>query len=507
MIEYLLILPIFIPLLTAVGCLFAFKHRKVQAVISMVGSVVLLAATIALFVAVHNNPVGVISVQMGGWAAPYGITLVADLLSAIMVLITGVMGLAVGIFSLADIDKDRQRFGFFPLYNFLLMGIGGAFLTGDLFNLYVCFEVMLISSFVLLALGGQLAQIEGALKYFVLNLISSILFLAAVGILYGKIGSLNMADLAVKLAAHPESFFVNIAAMFFLAAFGVKAAIFPFFFWLPASYHTPPVAISAIFAAMLTKVGVYSLIRSFTLFLNQDEAFIQMLLLVIAALTMIIGVLGAAAQFEIRRILSFHIISQIGYMIMGLALNTTLALAGTIFFIIHNILAKGNLFLVGGAVQKVKGTGELYHIGGMYKNYPFLAFLFFISAFALAGVPPLSGFWSKLILIQASIEIEFWGIMAVSLAVGLMTLFSMTKIWAECFWKPQPEKGVPAHTVSDREEPVPMLMMAPIILVAVLICLFGIFAQPLFEIAERAGAQLIDPTPYIETVLHKGGSS
>ncbi|MEM1059129.1 MAG: Na+/H+ antiporter subunit D [Verrucomicrobiota bacterium] len=511
MTEYLLILPIFLPLLTAIACLFAYKSSRVQAVLCLVGNVALLAASVALFWEVNTN--GILAVQVGGWEAPFGITLVADLLGAIMVLLGGVMGLAVAVYSLADIDHDRQKFGFFPLYNILLMGVCSAFLTGDLFNLYVCFEVMLIASFVLLALGGQLAQIEGALKYFVLNLISSNFFLAGVGIVYGKVGTLNMADLALKLMQQPglgapddQAMAINISAMLFLVAFGIKAAIFPFFFWLPASYHTPPVAVSAIFAALLTKVGVYALIRSFTLFLNYDPHFIQVLLLVIAALTMIVGVLGAAAQFEIRRILSFHIISQIGYMVLGLAIFTPLALAGAILYIVHNILAKTNLFLVGGAVQKVRGSGELNHIGGFYKSYPALSLLFFIPAMALAGVPPLSGFWGKLILVQASWEAGLWSLVAVALGVGLMTLFSMTKIWGEVFWKPQPESGVPGHVAGKTNPPVPGLMYVPIVFLTGLIILYGVFAEPLLDIALRSAEQLLEPDAYIHAVMNSPGT-
>ena len=441
---------------------------------------------------------GILAMQMGDWPAPFGITLVADLLSAIMVVLGGIMGVAVVIYSLAEVDAARKRFGFFPLLNILLMGVSAAFLTGDLFNLFVCFEVMLIASFVLLSLGGQRAQLEGSIKYFVLNLVSSTFFLAGLGILYGVTGTLNMADLHQTMAGHEDSAIITSAAMLFLACFGIKAAVFPFFFWLPAAYHTPPVAVSAIFAGMLTKVGVYALLRTFTLFLPQDFLFIQTLLLVIAATTMVVGVLGAAAQFEVRRILSFHIISQIGYMVMGLALFTPLAIAGSVFYLMHHIIVKTNLFLIGGAIQKVKGSGELTHIGGLYKSYPILSFLFVIPAFSLAGIPPLSGFWSKLILIQAGVEISAGGIVFIALAVGLMTLFSMTKIWAEAFWKPQPKPvalGAPAGN-----PPVPWLMMLPIISLALLTVLIGIFAEPVFQLSQRAADQLLNPAEYIAAV-------
>jgi multicomponent Na+:H+ antiporter subunit D len=373
------------------------------------------------------------------WAAgraPFGITLVADLLSAIMVVLAGLMGLAVAVYSLASIDQQREAFGYYPLLHILLMGVCGAFLTGDIFNLYVWFEVMLIASFVLLALGSERPQIEGAIKYVTLNLMSSAIFLAAVGILYGVVGTLNMADLAVKLPTVTPPGLVTTLAMLFLVAFGVKAAVFPLFFWLPASYHTPPVAVSAIFAGLLTKVGVYAMIRVFTLLFVQNVGYTHTLILVMAGLTMLTGVLGAVAQNEFRRILSFHIVSQIGYMIMGLGLCTRLALAGSVFYIVHHIIMKTNLFLVSGVAYRLRGTFELKDLGGLYQAHPLLALLFLIPALSLAGMPPLSGFFAKLVLLQAGLEMGQYVIVAVALAVGLLTLVSMTKIWAEAFWKP-----------------------------------------------------------------------
>ncbi|HOK48268.1 MAG TPA: proton-conducting transporter membrane subunit, partial [Bryobacteraceae bacterium] len=383
---------------------------------------------------------GIQAVQIGAWPAPYGISLVADLFSAMMVMITGILGAAVAVYSAGSLDKARQSFGYYPLYHVLLMGVCGAFLTGDIFNLYVWFEVMLMASFVLLALGGGQGQIEGALKYVTLNLMASSVFLAAVGLLYSVAGTLNMADLARKLRHAPEPGIVTVLAMLFLVAFGTKAATFPLFFWLPASYHTPPVAVSAIFAGLLTKVGVYALIRVFTLIFVRDDVYVHTLILVIAGLTMVTGVLGAIAQNEFRRLLSFHIVSQIGYMIMGLALFTPLGLAGSVLFIIHNILAKSNLFLVSGLAQRFGGTFDLKKLGGLYEEHPALAVLFLVPALSLAGLPPFVGFFAKLLLIKAGLEAGSYVIVAVALGVSLLTLFSMMKIWTEVFWKPAPQR-------------------------------------------------------------------
>jgi len=332
-----------------------------------------------------------------------------------------------------------------------------------------------------------------------LNLVASAFFLAAVGILYGAAGSLNMADLAVKLENGSAPGVTTVVAMLFLVAFGIKAGVFPLFFWLPASYHTPPVVISALFAGLLTKVGVYALIRVFTLLFVHDVGYTHTLILVIAGLTMITGVLGAVSQNDFRRILSFHIVSQIGYMVMGLGLFTRLALAGSVFYIVHHIIVKTNLFLVSGVVDRLRGTLQLSSLGGLYESRPLLAGLFLVPALSLAGLPPFSGFFAKLALIHAGFEAEQYLIVGVALAVGLLTLVSMMKIWAEAFWKPLPPDAP--------ETPVQgglSLMLGPIAVLATFTVLIGLGAGPLFEISMRAADQLMDREGYIRAVLGDG---
>lgn len=493
-----LIAPILIPLATAIVLLLCGSRIAIQRVISVVGALALLVAGVFLLSEVWQH--GVQAVQIGNWAAPFGITIVADLLSAIMILVTGFVGVSVALYALANIDGRREKFGFYAFYHFLLMGVCGAFLTGDLFNLYVWFEVMLMASFVLLALGGERAQMGGAVKYVTLNLLSSLLFLMAIGILYGKVGTLNMADLAVKLGDTGQSDLVMTSAMMLLIAFGIKAGLFPLFFWLPASYHTPPIAVSAVFAGLLTKVGVYALIRVFTLIFTQDVGYTHTIILVLSGFTMVTGVLGAAAQFEIRRILSFHIISQIGYMTMGLALLTPAALAASVFYLFHHIIVKTNLFLIGGVVEHLKGSSQLKKIGSLYRDYPLLAFLFLIPALSLGGIPPLSGFFAKFALVKAGLAIEEFAIIAVALAVGILTLYSMTKIWAEAFWKTDPSE---TRQTTPVIKPIPVLLLLPVVLMATATVLIGLSPHPLFEITLEAADQLLNKTAYIEAVLGK----
>jgi len=496
-----MVLPLLIPLIGAVLLLAAGRSLRFQRGGAVVIASALMAAAVWLIAEVDAR--GVIAIQIGDWPAPFGITLVADRLSAIMVAVSALMGLAVGIFAVADIDDRRVRRRFFPVFFVLLFGVNGAFLTGDLFNLYVWFEVMLIASFVLIALGGEKDELEGAIKYVSLNLFSSVLFLSAIGILYGEVGTLNMADLAVKLDNYPAVELIVGTSMLLLVAFCIKAAMFPFFFWLPASYHTPPAAVSAIFAGLLTKVGVYALIRSQTLIFRPIFDEVQFLLIGLAVLTMITGVLGAARHFEMRRILSFHIVSQIGYMVLALAFMTPLALAAAIFYVVHHIIVKTNLFLVSGIVLHKKGSADLARIGGLYKSAPWLAALFFIPAFSLGGIPPLSGFWAKFAVVRSGLEVGEWVAVGAALFVGVLTLFSMTKIWGEAFWKAQPE-AMGDFVPTDRRSPG--WMVVPVVVLAVFTMGIGLFGNALFAYSERAAEQLFDNHEYISTVLPKAGA-
>lgn len=530
----LLVMPIVIPMAGAAVSLLLRGRRVLQCWIGIITMAMLLITSVALINRVWHE--GILVTQVGNWPAPYGITIIADMFSAIMVVLASTIGLATAVYSISSVDARRQSFGFYPLLNVLLMGICGAFLTGDLFNLYVWFEVMLIASFVLLVLGGERAQMEGSIKYVTLNLMSSAVFLAAVGIVYGLTGTLNLADLAEKLKSPLVDGVRTTVAMMFLVAFGIKAAVFPLFFWLPASYHTPPAAVSAVFAGLLTKVGVYALIRVFTLLFIHDVSHTHSLITVIAGLTMVTGVLGAASQYDFRRILSFHIISQIGYMIMGLGLYTHAAVTGSIFYIIHHIIVKTNLFFVSGVANRLGGSYELKRLGGLYRQYPWLALLFMIPAMSLAGLPPLSGFFAKLALIRAGLEIEQYAIVTIALVVGVLTLFSMTKIWSEAFWKPAPmlvqgatELPVQAggglsrsDAVIDELEPGdaaapsknqmsdiprPLLghgnwsMLIPIAVLSLVTVCIGIGAESVLKLAARAADELLNPVGYVEAVL------
>lgn len=468
----------------------------------MFGSLALLTAAGFIFLFVDNE--GIQTLSIGGWKAPFGIIFVADTFSAIMIIIAGIMSSAASIFFFAMVDKEREKLGFYIFYQTMIMGVCGALLTGDIFNLYVWFEVILMSSFILLVLGSEKKQIEGAVKYVAINLISSVIFLSAIGLLYGLNGTLNMADLSVKISASKDTALMNTVSMMFLVSFGIKSAIFPLFFWLPASYHTPPVAVTAIFSALLTKTGVYAIIRVFTLVFRQDMTFSLTVILILAGFTMVTGVLGAAAQMDFRRILSFHIISQIGYLLMGLGILTEYSLTGSVFFMIHIIITKTILFFVSGIVYVAYGTYDLTKVGSIYKWFPFIGLLFLISAGSLAGIPPFTGFWAKFFLIKAGFMGEFFVISSVGLFVSILTLYSMLKIWNEVFWTDTGcEFEVVNNNLKSKSKGFKFSMYFPVIFLLIVMLAISFYPEPVYYYAEKAGKELMNYTNYINAVLRK----
>ena len=443
--------------------------------------------------------------QMGGWVAPFGITFIADGLTAILLTLTALVSLAVLPFAIATIDRHRERMSFYPLCLVLVMGVNGAFLTGDFFNLYVFFEVLLMASFVLLTIGGQPAQTHSGIRYVVLNLLGSLVFLAAAGIAYGTLGTLNMAQMAERLDAAPMAVRTLLAGML-LVAFGSKAALFPLFFWLPSSYHTPPPAVTALFGGLLTKVGVYTLFRSFTLFFPDLLAAWQPLLLGIAGATMLVGSLGAMAQPTVRRVLSFHIISHVGFMLMGLAvalqgerLAVGFGLAAAILYMAHHMLVKTGLMLAGGAVEVEMDGDRLTSIGGLVRQRPLLALLFFLSAISLAGIPPFSGFISKLSLLQITLDSGHWMVAGVSIVASVLTLINVMRLWREAFWGKYEHPGRPATHLLDA--PVRRwLVLGPVAGLLLLSLGLGLFGERFFQMSTTAAVQALDRAGYIAAV-------
>jgi multicomponent Na+:H+ antiporter subunit D len=488
-------LPVVLPLLAAGISLALHRHLAVARFLGVAVLVAILGVNVAMLVEVERH--GPFAVQVGGWAAPFGITLVADLLACLLLVVSTATVLAVLVYAIGSPRTRDDRLFFHPVYLILAAGVSLSFLTGDLFNLFVSFEVMLSASYVLITLGANRDQVRSGMTYVVISLVASTFFVAAVGLVYAATGTVNLADLAGKLDAVPPGVRTALGLLL-LVVFGVKAAIFPLFFWLPDSYPTAPTPVTAIFAGLLTKVGVYAIIRTQTLLFPRDGP--DTLVLFIAGATMVAGVLGAIAQDDIKRLLSFHIVSQIGYMILGLGLFTVAGVAGAIFFVVHQIVVKTTLFLVGGLIEEATGTGALKKIGGLLRSTPGVAVLFLAAALSLAGLPPFSGFVAKLALVQAGIAEGRYVIIAVSLGVSLLTLFSMVKIWAGVFWG-LPEVAAPKPFEVGQRIRSPRWMMAATSALVVLSLAIAAGAGPLWDLSSDAAVTLIEREPYVRAVL------
>jgi len=484
-------LAVVLPLLAAAVVLGVRSLAPVRDVLTLSTMAAVTGMSAALLVEVERN--GTVVLEVGGWAPDLGIVLVADLFAALILLVSTATIMAVELFAIGQrrtpAGADPSVVG--PLLLVLTGGVSLSILTGDLFTLFVAFELILVASYVLLTHQGRQGQIRSGMTYVVINLFASALFLFGVAIVYAATGTVNMALLAERIPELPEATQVGIG-LWFLVVFGTKAAIFPLFSWLPDSYPTAPTTITAVFAGLLTKIGVYVLIRFYSL-MELDE--LGPVLLVIAGLTMIIGVAGALAQDDVKRILSFHVVSQIGYMVMGLGFFTVAGVAGAVLFLVHQIPVKTVMFLAGGLIEDDQGTSTLSRIGGLATSRPVIAVLFALPALSLAGLPPFSGFVAKLALVDAGMASGAWVIVTVSLVGSILTLLSMTKIWLGAFWG---EITAPAVPASSRRS-VTIMQSAAGIAVAGTIAV-AIVAGPLWTVSERIATDLLDRAPYITAV-------
>jgi len=482
----LVTLPLLLPLATACGAALASARPRLQQAVSLTGAIAGLVSAVALLIAVNGE--GTAAVTFGGWDAPFGIAFAADRLGALLVVLAALMGVSALVFQRGSADPAPASPTLLPLVHALVAGVSGAFLTADLFNLYVWFEVMLMASLGLLALGLATRHLEAALTYFVLNAVGTLLLLIAVASIYGVTGHLNLAAIARAAAGIDAAVLAPLVVALALALL-VKAGAFPVFSWLPAAYHTLPAPVLALFAALLTKVGVYAVLRVSHVFASVPGLPYDALGW-IAAATMIAGVLGAAYHWDMRRILAFHSVSQVGYMLLGIALATPGGATGTIVFAVHHSLVKANLFFIAAITARLAGSYDLRRIGGLYAARPWLGALFLLQALSLVGVPPLSGFWAKVIIVRESLALGRVAWAVVALAVGLLTLYSMLKIWFEAFWKPHPEPGW---------APVPAAQLAPAYTVAVGLAVvttaIGLAPEPLIRFAAAAAAGLTGAVP------------
>ncbi|NLE85928.1 MAG: Na+/H+ antiporter subunit D [Myxococcales bacterium] len=495
----LVLTPVLVPLGTALLTAALVGQPRAQRLTALLGTGALLGCAGALLREVQR--MGPVRTHLGAWPAPFGIELVADGLGAAMVLLMAIVGAVTLLFQQSCADPAPARPGLLPLFSVLLAGVGGTFVTGDLFNLYVWFEVLLLAALGLLALGGQVRQLDATLKYFVLNTLGTLLLLVGIGYLYAATGHLNFGALR-EAAGRGEAASWLPFLVVPLLAFLVKAGAFPLFAWLPASYHTLPGPLLALFAGLLTKVGVYAILRTLSDVFAASPRVIYECVGWLAVPTMIVGALGAAYHWDLRRILAFHVISQIGYLLLGVGLGTMAGASATVFYLGHNVLAKTNLVLIAAIVFRLGGSYDLRRCGGLYKARPLLAVMFLISAFAMVGAPPLSGFWAKLMLIRETLLLERGVWAAAALTTGFLTLYSMSKIWLEAFWKERPPRdeshGSEAGHALERPEGLGCAYAAVGILAGLTVAL-GLFPEPVVSFLDRSAGQLgvarVHPSP------------
>ncbi|MCU1696475.1 MAG: Na+/H+ antiporter subunit [Mycobacterium sp.] len=519
-------LPVLIPTIAAAATLFAGRRPRLQRTIAVLALAAVVAVCAALLYFADRD--GTIAVQVGGWGqsvsgmGPLGITLVVDRLSAMMLLVSAIVLLAVVFYAIGqgirDGDEHQPVSIFLPTYLVLSAGVCTAFLAGDLFNLFVGFEVLLAASFVLLTIGASTERVRAGIAYVMVSMVSSLIFLIGIALIYAATGTLNMAELSVRLDGVPAGTRTALFAVL-IVAFGIKAAVFPLSAWLPDSYPTAPAPVTAVFAGLLTKVGVYAIIRAHSLLFPGGA--MDRIMLVAALLTMLVGIFGAIAQSDIKRLLSFTLVSHIGYMVFGISLSSALGMAGAIYYVAHHIVVQTTLFLVVGLIERQAGASTLQRLGGLAAASPLLALVFFVPALNLGGIPPFSGFIGKVALLEAGSQdgsVLAWMLVGGSVVTSLLTLYVMARVWTKAFWRPRadaPEGNLAAASPSallndtediayaDRDDVgrMPVGMLIPTgALIAVGLTL-TVLAGPIFAYTERAADEVLDRGHYISAVL------
>src|SRR6476469_7304622 len=534
--TWLLPMAIIIPLAAAGLTLVASRRPRVQRVISVGALAVQLIVELVMLLQVSNT--GPIVMHVGGWTAPFGITLVADQLAAFMLVVSTTVSLAVLVYAISQGMADESETPetpvsiFHPTFLILVTGVSNAFIAGDLFNLFVSFEILLTASFVLLTSGGTRERLRAGVPYIVVSLLSSLIFLAGIAMVYAATGTVNLADLAQKIPALPAGIVATLQALL-LVAFGIKAAVFPMSAWLPDSYPSAPAPVTAVFAGLLTKVGIYAIIRVQTLLFPLGSY--GTLLMIAALLTMLVGILGAISQSGIKRMLSFTLVSHIGYMLFGVALGSQTGLSAAIYYVAHHILVQTALFLGVGLIERVAGTTVLARLGGLASAAPVLAILFFIPAMNLAGVPPLSGFLGKVGLFEAGVQdgrVLAYVLVAGGALTSLLTLYAIIRVWGRAFWRPLPEPtaigGEAMETESGRSLTVrraaqreahrqaqkriagekaaklPIGMVGATTAIVAVGLLLTVAGGPIYQLAEDAAASIVDRSIYVDAVLGAG---
>lgn len=492
MMNNALVLPMAIPLLVGIALIF-FRHSIImQRWVSF--GVMLVNAGFSIYLLNRVQAEGVLHLAFGGWEAPFGIVFVGDSFSLILVLTTSVVAAICLLYAFSSTNKSHEKMFLYPFIHFLIAGVNGSFLTGDLFNLYVCFEVMLVASYVLMALGGKKIQLKESIKYVVINVVSSWFFLVAIAYLYGSLGTLNMAQLSERIADAGQTPLLTVVSIVFLTVFALKSGLL-LYYWLPGSYSAPPTAVAALFGALLTKVGIYAMFRVFTLLFYHDPSTTHIIIGVLAGLTLIAGSIGAVAYKDIRQIVAFNVIISVGFILVGLAVATSAAMEGAVFYLMHDMIVKALLFLIAGTMITLTGTANIERMSGLIRNYPLLGWMFFILMLSLAGIPPFSGFIGKVLVGQGTIEAGSYLLLGLAFFSSILVLYSLLRVFLNCFWG--------ETLLGEDEETVPKKgWLIPCAILTLATIGLGLGAEPMTAYVSDAAHTLLHPETYIDAVLH-----
>lgn len=524
----LITLPTLTPMLAAALTLLRGRNPLFQRVVTVSALIVVVTASAMMLYLTNKH--GTYALAIGGWDSkgypngPFGITLVVDQLAALMLLVSSTVLLCVVIYAIGqgirDGTSEQPVSIFLPTYLILCAGVCNSFLAGDLFNLFVSFEVLLAASFVLLTLGATGDRVRAGASYVMVSMVSSLIFLVGIAFAYATTGTLNLAEMALRLD-HVSDGTRNALFAVLLVTFGIKAAVFPLSTWLPDSYPTAPAPVTAVFAGLLTKVGVYAIMRTHTLLFPGGS--MDSILLVAGLLTMLVGIFGAIAQADIKRLLSFTLVSHIGYMVFGIALSSEIGMSAAIYYVAHHILVQTTLFLVVGLIERQAGSASLRRLGGLIAS-PVLAVLFLIPALNLGGIPPFSGFLGKVALIQAGSEngsVLAWTLVAGSVVTSLLTLYVVARIWTKAFWRPRADApegemsdSAPSALIDESDDiafderadvgRMPITMVVPTAIMVAAGIALTIWAGPIFGFTDRAATDIINRDVYISSVLGGG---